>query len=67
MDRKLRRENWKKLNQKKDCAGHNIETRQNLDFMKNNPENTDLQGENMVFLGTVSKLTVVFHIEFSIL
>ena len=39
-----------------DCAVHNIETRENFDFMKNDPENTDLQGENMVVLGTVSKL-----------
>ena len=39
-----------------DCAVHNIETRENFDFVKNDPENTVLQGKNRVFLGIVSKL-----------
>ena len=34
-----------------DSAVHNIATRENFDFVKNDPENTDLQGKNRVFLG----------------
>ena len=39
-----------------DCAVHNIETHENFDFVKNDPENTDLQEKSRVFLGIVSKL-----------
>ena len=35
---------------------HNIETRENVDFVKNDPENTDLQGKNRVFVGILSRL-----------
>ena len=34
----------------------NIATRENFDFVKNDPENTDLQGKNRVFLGILSRL-----------
>ena len=40
----------------KDCAVHNIATREIIDLMKNNVKNTDFQGKNRVFVGIVSRL-----------
>ena len=42
------------------CVVHNIATRENFDFVKNDPENTDLQGKNRVFLGIFSRLQLLF-------
>ena len=47
---------------KMDCAVHNIATREIIDLMKNNVKNTHFQGKNRVFVGIVSRFTILHEL-----